>query len=805
MEIKDKIILPLSGLNCASCANTIEKAINEVDGVRDVAVNFATLKASFFLDDFSLLEKVIKAVQDAGYNVVLTHKSYLVQGMSCASCVRKVEDALKKVQGVLEASVNLATNKATVEVIDTLFNEKEISNAVKKAGYSLVAEEQVTEDIGKLEYEKVKRTFFISFIFSIPFVILMVSMLLDFEVALVTNKYVQLFFASVVQFYCGMRFYKGAFLRLRHFSSDMNTLIALGTSTAYFYSLFVVLFPGFIASKGLSAHLYFESSALIITIILLGRTLEASAKGKSSEAIKKLMDLSPKKALVIIDGEEKLIDASLVNVGDIIIVKPGEKIPLDGVIIDGDTSVDESMITGESKYVDKKAGDKIIGATINKQGSFKMKATAIGKDSVLSAIVKLVEEAQASKPPIAHLVDKVASIFVPTVIVIAIVTFFIWLMVGGEDSFTIALVTFISVLIIACPCALGLATPVSIMVGLGKGASEGILVRSGEGLEVINKVNAIVMDKTGTITVGEPRVSDIKVFKSGLSEEDFLKSLATLENKSEHPLARAIVFEAKERGMEMDEASSFRAIEGKGLKGEIKGKNYFAGSLRLIKEEKILINEKDEEVIETLQKTGATIIVFADEKELLGVLSIKDKIKDTSKEAVAKLKKMKIKVFMLTGDNKEVATQIANEVGIDEVFSEVLPHDKVEKIKELKEKGYIVAMAGDGINDAPALTASDVGIAMGQGTDIAMEASDITIVKGDLLKIVNAISLSKATLRNIKQNLFFAFFYNTALIPVAAGVLYPLFGILLNPVFAAVAMGLSSVSVVTNALRLKKY
>jgi Cu+-exporting ATPase len=583
----------------------------------------------------------------------------------------------------------------------------------------------------------------------------------------------------------------------------MNTLIAVGTSAAYIYSITATFFPSVFEVKGYEAHVYFDTAAAIIVLILLGRLLEARARGHTSEAIKKLIGLQAKTARVVRDGAEVDVPIEDVEVGDVIVVRPGEKIPVDGVIKEGYSSVDESMITGESIPAEKNAGDTVIGATINKTGSFKFEAAKVGRDTMLSQIINMVQEAQGSKPPIARLADLIAAYFVPTVIGIATLTFIIWFFFGPEPALTYAVLNFIAVLIIACPCALGLATPTSIMVGTGKGAENGILIRGGESLETAHKINAIVFDKTGTLTKGEPEVTDI-LAGEGSTERDIVFYAASSEKGSEHPLGEAIVKRAAEMGVSLEDPKDFKAVPGHGIKAQVGGKGVLLGNEALMRDESVSLDNLGEKA-EVLALEGKTPMFVAIDGKAAGIISVADTLKEGSTDAVKRLHDLGIEVVMLTGDNKRTGEAIAREVGIDRVLAEVLPDQKAEEVKKLQAEGKVVAMVGDGINDAPALAQADVGIAIGTGTDVAMEASDITLIKGELNGVVTAIQLSKATLRNIKQNLFWAFAYNTILIPVAAGVLYPVWGILLSPIFAAFAMGMSSVTVVTNALRLRKF
>jgi Cu+-exporting ATPase len=617
------------------------------------------------------------------------------------------------------------------------------------------------------------------------------------------NFFIQFLLATPVQFWAGWQFYVGFWKATKHKTSDMNTLIAVGTSAAYLYSLIVTFGPHLIMVKGLMVDVYFDTSAAIIVLILLGRFLEARAKGRTSEAIKKLIGLQPKTARVLRNGNEMDIPVEEVTPGEVVIVRPGEKIPVDGSVREGYSFVDESMVTGESLPVEKKAGDTVIGATMNKTGTFKFEATKVGRDTVLSQIIRLVQEAQGSKPPIARLVDVIASTFVPVVIGIAILTFIIWYLFGPHPALTYAFLNFIAVLIIACPCALGLATPTSIMVGTGKGAENGILIRGAEALETAHQLNTIVLDKTGTLTKGEPSVTDIIEGKR-FSKKEILTLAASAEKGSEHPLGEAIVVKAKEEHLSLLDPKDFQAIAGYGIEAMIHSKKVLLGNIKLMEERKVFLNEFLEKA-EHLSSEGKTPMFLAVEGEAAGIIAVADTLKENSKEAVEALQRMGLEVVILTGDNDRTARAIAHQIGIERVLAEVLPEMKAEEVKRLQAEGKKVGMVGDGINDAPALAQADVGIAIGTGTDVAMESSDITLIGGDLRGIVTAIALSKATIRNIKQNLFWAFAYNTILIPVAAGALFPFFGILLNPIFAAGAMAFSSVTVVSNALRLRKF
>jgi Cu+-exporting ATPase len=735
-----------------------------------------------------------------------------IQGMSCASCVGKVEKALNSVKGVVKATVNLATEKATVEYSPGIVSVRELKKAVLDSGYKVldVEEKDLVEKEKadrEAEFKKLRNKLLIGVILVIPIFLLghWETLGLDklWEWDRQTNFILQLLFQTPIQFWVGWQFYVGAWKTAKHRTTDMNTLIAVGTSAAYAYSVIAIFLPELFAAKGLIATVYFDTAGAIIVLILLGRLLEARAKGQTSEAIKKLMGLQAKTARVLQDGKEADIPIEEVEVGDIVVVRPGEKVPVDGIIKEGHSSLDESMITGESIPVEKKIGDEVIGATINKTGTFQFEAKKVGKDTMLSQIIKMVEEAQGSKPPIARMADIIASYFVPAVIGIAILTFAIWYFFGPVPALTYAMLNFVAVLIIACPCALGLATPTSIMVGTGKGAENGVLIRSGEALETAHKLNAIVLDKTGTLTKGEPSVTDILTSNS-FKPETILMLSASAERGSEHPLGEAIVTKAREQGLTLETPSDFNAIPGYGIEATINGKKVLLGNIKLLRDRKIEIGDLEKKA-EDLSNQGKTPMYVAVDGYLGGIIAVADTLKDNSKEAVATLYKLGLEVIMITGDNQRTASAIAKQIGIKRVLAEVLPEVKASEVKKLQAEGKKVAMVGDGINDAPALAQADVGIAIGTGTDVAMEAADITLISGDLQGVVTAIALSKATIRNVKQNLFWAFAYNTILIPVAAGVLFPFFGILLNPIFAAAAMGLSSVTVVSNALRLRRF
>jgi len=811
----EKAYIHITGMTCTTCAATIEKGLAKTPGVEQANVNFASEKASIEYDPSKIdLAKIKNTIYQIGYGVATKKSIFPVGGMTCASCVSRVEEALTSVPGVISASVNLASEKATVEYVEGT-ELAALRQAVKEAGYKLGSEAETMEDVttaAQREIRTVRNRLILAAVLASTIMALM------WTPFFAGKAYLLWALATPVQFWAGWRFYRGAWGALRHRTADMNTLIAVGTSAAYLYSMIAVLFPRLFTAGGLEPHLYFDTSAMIITLILLGRFLEARARGQTSEAIKKLMGMQPKTVLVIRDGEEGEVPIEDVQVGDLVLVRPGERVPVDGIIRLGYSSTDESMITGESIPVEKKVGDKVIGATINKTGSFQFEATKVGKDTTLAQIIRLMEEAQGSKAPIQRLADVIASYFVPIVIGIAIVTFIIWYFVGPDPALTFALLNFVAVLIVACPCALGLATPTAIMVGTGKGAEHGILIRSAEALERSHKIRTVLLDKTGTLTRGEPEVTDIVAVPSS-SQEEVLRLAASAEHDSEHPLGEAIVKAALEKKLEVASTSGFNAIPGKGVEASVAGKHLLLGNLTLITDRGLSLNGLGEEA-ERLWEKGKTVMFLGLDSQVVGIIALADTLKPNAREALEQLHKLGIETVMLTGDNRRTAEAIAREAGIDDVLAEVLPEHKAREVKKLQNEGKVVAMVGDGINDAPALAQADVGIAIGTGTDVAMETGDITLISGDLAGIVTAISLSKRTMKTIRQNLFWAFAYNTTLIPVAAGVLYLAFGqtgvpsglhfILgnygfLNPILAAAAMAASSITVVFNSLRLRRF
>ncbi|MEK7669204.1 MAG: heavy metal translocating P-type ATPase [Patescibacteria group bacterium] len=739
-------------------------------------------------------------------------ETYKIHGISCASCVATIERALSKMAGVHSASVNFASESTLIEFDENIVSEQNLADMVKSAGYHLEVDSPKKEEVTKMmgmgshghnhaemeredQIKEMKIKLVIGGILSFFIFLGSFPEWFSFVPKILNNNWVLLALTVPVQFWIGSQFYSGLKLLVKYRTADMNTLISIGTLAAFFYSAAVTVFPAFFTKGGVAPALYFDTSAIIIVLILLGKYFEVLMKGRASEAIKKLIGLQPKTAKVMKDGKEIEISISEVQVGDMIIVKPGERIPVDGKIIEGESEIDESMVTGESMPVHKKIGGLVIGSTINKFGTFTFEATKVGKDTVLSQIIKMVEEAQGSKAPIQRLADTVSSYFVPVVFVVAVLTFIVWFFLGPTPAFTFALVNFVAVLIIACPCALGLATPMAIMVSSGSAASKGILIKDATSLEIANKINAVILDKTGTLTEGKPTVTDIL--------GDILQIAASIENKSEHSLARAVVNKAQEEKINLLPVGNFQAISGHGVFATIENKKILLGNRKLMADNKIDTTTWEEKII-NLENHGKTVMILAIDNEITGLIAVADVLKKESIEAIKALKKNNIAVWILTGDNERTARAIAAEVGIDNVMSEVLPDKKSEKVKELQAQGKIVAMIGDGINDAPALTQANIGIAMGEGTDIAMESANITLMRGNLMLIPEVINISKKTMRIIKQNLFWAFFYNIAFIPVAAGALYPFFGILLNPIFAGVAMAFSSISVVLNSLRLKK-
>jgi P-type Cu+ transporter len=743
-----------------------------------------------------------------------------VTGMTCAACAARIERSLNKAPGVAEASVNLATERAMIRFDPAVTDVDKIVGTIRDAGYDAIVpapesatsigEEDAQSRIRREEYQELAKKFWIAAVLALPVLIISMShgriAALDFPGV----RWLQFVLTTPVVFYCGAQFYRGAWAALRHRSADMNTLIALGTGAAYVYSAAALVAPSVFSAGAMSGMhgpmsppVYFEAAAVIIALILLGRMLEARAKGRTSEAIKRLIGLQAKTAIVIQNGVETECAIEEVVPGDVVVVRPGERVPVDGIIRDGTATLDESMLTGESLPVDKVIGETVFGGTINRTGFFRFEATKVGRDTMLARIVDMVEKAQGSKAPIARLADKVSGIFTPVVLCIAIATFATWFVLAPmETRFTLALVNFVAVLIIACPCALGLATPTAIMVGTGVGAEHGILVRSGESLETAHRISTIVLDKTGTVTRGEPAVTSI--VPTFLSESELLSIAASAEAGSEHPIARAIVRHARERSMPTLGHTTFEALPGRGMRAEIAGNSVVIGNPALMGENGIDVAAA-QTAVDQISVEGGTAVVVAIDGRIAGVIGVADEIRPEAPHAIAAMQKMGMDVVMLTGDNKRTADAVARQVGIRRVLAQVLPADKAAEVRRLREAGGVVAMVGDGINDAPALAEADVGIAVGTGTDIAIEASDITLLRGDLRRVVTAIALSRATINTVKQNLFWAFVYNVIGIPIAAGLLYPVTGWLLSPIIASAAMSLSSVSVLTNSLRLKSF
>ncbi len=839
MSEQKQLTLPVVGMTCANCVATVERSAKKVEGVAGATVNYASEKVTFTYDPAlvkpqDVAAQVIARIEKAGYEVPTAVTELPLLGMTCTNCANTIERRLNKVDGVLSAEVNYANEKAVVRYAPGATTRGDLVAAVRQAGYDVVSSgdgtgsDDTLEDAEaaarEAEVKHQERRLLVGLIFSVPLFLLSMSrdfgLLGDWSHAIWVNW---LFFAlaTPVQFYVGWDYYVGAYKSLRNRSANMDVLVAMGSSVAYFYSI-AVLIALTLGSMALGHHVYFETSAMIITLIVLGKLMEARAKGRTSEAIKKLIGLQAKTARVVRSGEELDIPIAEVIQGDLVIVRPGEKVPVDGVVVNGRSTLDESMITGESLPVEKTVGDAVIGATINKQGLLKFEATKVGKQTALAQIIKLVEQAQGSKAPIQRVVDQVAAYFVPFVIGAAVLTFVVWYLVTGD--FVAALIRLTAVLVIACPCAMGLATPTSIMVGVGKGAEHGILFKNSAALEQVHKLNAIVLDKTGTLTRGQPSVTDVLISDFGfrISEEpssdpqsairnpqsEILRLAASAERGSEHPLGEAIVRAANEQGLSLSQPTDFESIAGFGIRAQVDGRSILLGNLRLMEQQSVHLNGLAAKA-QTLQAEAKTAMWLAVDGQASALIGVADTIKDGSKDAVQAMHNLGLTVVMMTGDNEATAQAIAAEVGIDRVFAEVLPGDKAAYVKQLQDEGYVVGMVGDGINDAPALAQANVGLAIGTGTDVAMETADVTLMRGDLRSVPQAIKLSKATMRNIKENLIWAFGYNTALIPIAAGILAPFdwapdFLRQLHPILAAGAMAFSSISVVSNSLRLRR-
>lgn len=796
-----EVQLPITGMTCAACAIRIEKGLKKVEGVEEANVNLALEKASIkFNPDEANVDHFIKKINDLGYGLATEKVEFDIIGMTCAACATRIEKGLNKLEGITKANVNLALETASVEYNPSQVTIKEMISKVEKIGYEAkVKQDNAVEHTNhrEKEIERQKGKFVFSLILSFPLLWAMVS---HFEFTsfiylpeMLMNPWVQLALATPVQFVVGKQFYVGAYKALRNKSANMDVLVALGTSAAYFYSLYLSIMT--IGSAQHMPELYFETSAVLITLIILGKLFEARAKGRSSEAIKKLMGLQAKTATVLRDGKELELALEEVVVGDIIFIKPGEKVPVDGEIIEGRSALDESMLTGESVPVDKTVGDSVIGATINKNGFLKIKAVKVGRDTALAQIIKVVEEAQGSKAPIQRLADQISGIFVPIVVGIAVLTFLVWFIWVNPGNFADALEKMIAVLVIACPCALGLATPTSIMAGSGRAAELGVLFKGGEHLEMTHRITTVILDKTGTVTNGKPVLTDV-IIDGKMNEDEFLQLVGSAERQSEHPLAEAIVTGIKEKGIGLINGAEFEAIPGFGIKAVVNGRNLLIGTRKLMNKYEVSVAFANAKM-EKLEESGKTAMLVAVDGVYEGIVAVADTVKDTSKGAIKRLKEMGLEVIMITGDNERTANAIASEVGVDSVIAEVLPEGKAAEVKKLQQQGKRVAMVGDGINDAPALAIADIGMAIGTGTDVAMEAADITLMRGDLNSIADAIWMSKKTIQNIKQNLFWAFGYNTLGIPVAAAGF-------LAPWLAGAAMAFSSVSVVLNALRLQR-
>lgn len=793
------IYLPLEGMESEHCAAIIDKELSQIYSIKSHKVELNNNRAILSLNELHAIPEIIQSIKNIGYGVTTVKQTFPVLGMNCASCAGSAENGVKDLPGVIFASVNYATANLSIEYLPTMLNPILIQKAVQSVGYDLLiedeAKQQITlESIHEKKYKALK--FKATWAVILAFPVMVIGM---FFMDMPFANYIMFALSTPVVFWLGKDFFINAFKQAKHRSANMDTLVALSTGIAYAFSVFNMFFPDFWHSRGLHAHVYFEAAAVIIAFILLGRLLEENAKGNTSSAIKKLMGLQPKKVTVIsADNFEKQIGVDEVVIGDTVLVKPGEKIAVDGIVLSGESYVDESMLSGETSPVLKTNGKKVFAGTINHKGSLKFKALKVGKDTMLAQIIKTVQDAQGSKAPVQNLVDKVAAVFVPVVMAIALLAVLLWFLFGGESGLVHGILAAVTVLVIACPCALGLATPTAIMVGVGKAASKGILIKDAKSLEFSKKINAIILDKTGTITEGKMQV----VNEVWQTENEIAKAiLVSIEKQSEHPIAEAIL--RYYANAEPKNISSFESITGKGAKAVYENENYFVGNRSMLIENKISIPQNFETQAKSWMQQAKTVIWFANSQKTLAVIAISDSVKNGSIEAIKQLKLMNVEVYMLTGDNESTAKQIALETNIEHYQAEVLPQQKADFVKELQKKGKVVAMVGDGINDSTAMALANVSIAMGKGSDIAMDVANMTIISSDLLKIPQAIELSKQTVATIKQNLFWAFIYNIVGIPIAAGLLYPINGFLLNPMIAGAAMALSSVSVVTNSLRLK--
>ena len=812
MTEKTQVNFPITGMTCVNCAANLERALKKVPGVQDAAVNFASEQAAVTLDSGDVpMSSLVDGIQGAGFGVAKASVTIPVTGMTCANCAMNIERALKKkVPGVLDAAVNFASEQAKVSYVPSMTDVEEMIAAIEDAGYGAVRPDEVEEGedaelmARQAEIRDQTRKFLVGVVFAVPLFFL--SMGRDFSLLGAWShaawvNWLFLALATPVQFYTGWDYYVGGYKSLKNGSANMDVLVAMGSSVAYFYSLAVLFHPV------LGKHVYFETSAVIITLIKLGKMLESRTKGRTGGAIRKLMGLRPKTAAILVDGKEESIPLSAVKLGNVVLVRPGERIPVDGVVVEGESSVDESMLTGEPIPVDKGPGDKVIGGAVNGEGLLKFEASKVGKDTALAQIIRLVQDAQGSKAPIQAIADRVAAFFVPGVIGLALLTFVFWWFINGE--FVPAMIRMVAVMVIACPCALGLATPTAIMAGTGKGAEKGVLFKSSEALETVARLNTMVLDKTGTLTVGKPSVVDVLVIGSFTGDEnELLKMAASVEKGSEHPLGRAMVREAIDRKIELLEPASFKAFRGHGVTARIEGHGLVrVGKPAWIRESGVAVSDDVQSRIQALEDQGKTLMVVASDDQPAGIIGLSDTLKPESVQAVTELHEQGLKVVMLTGDNARAARAIAEKAGIDDVAADVLPDEKEGKIKDFQAQGALVGMVGDGINDAPALARADVGLAIGTGTDVAIETGDIILQSGNLRGVGRAIRISRATMAAIRQNLFWAFIYNVVLIPIAAGALYPfhaLPGFLreLHPILAALAMAMSSITVVSNSLRL---
>jgi Cu+-exporting ATPase len=799
-----EITLKISGMTCVMCVKTIEGALSNLSGVKYVSVNLNNETAFIKYDpEIVNLKKIIETIENTGYKVEMEERSLTVKigGMSCASCVKTIETAVGNLSGVKSVNVNLATESAKITFYPNITSLEDIKQAIENVGYKFIGiegeEETIEREAREDHIREMKKKLSLAAALGIVLVFLQYGDYIGLPVEeILYNSVIQFFLATPAMFYSGRGMFAAAVRALRHKTLNMDVMYSMGVGSAYVASVLSTL--GFLPKD----YLFYETAVLLLAFLLLGRTLEAIAKGRTSEAIKKLIGLQAKTAVVVRDGKEMEVPVEDVRVGDIVIVKPGEKIPVDGVVVEGESYVDESMITGEPIPNLKKVGDEVIGATINKNSVLKIEATRVGSDTLLAQIIKLVEEAMGSKPPIQRLADKIVTYFIPVVLTIAVTSFIYWYFIADVPTL-FAFTTLVAVLVIACPCAFGLATPTALTVGMGKGAELGILIKNGEALEIARKVTTVIFDKTGTLTKGRPEVTDVIGFNSG--ESEVLRIAAIAEKRSEHPLAEAIVRKAEAEDIEIEEPEKFEVIAGKGVVASLNGDRILVGSRKLMVDHGLRVEGKAEEILQKLEEDAKTAILVALNDRILGAVGIADTLKESAKEAIEELHRMGKKVAMITGDNRRTAEAIARKLGIDTVLAEVLPHEKAEEVKRLQESGEVVAFVGDGINDAPALAQADLGIAIGSGTDIAIESGEIVLMRNDLRDVVAAIKLSEKTLSKIKQNLFWAMIYNTVLIPVAAGLLYPFAGIAFQPEWAGAAMALSSVSVVTNSLRLKAY